>query len=101
MFQMISTKQLRAVFDPDRLDPPTGPESPELTIKWYQQDLYDWFRINHIDPNTDFHVGWHQDEDHPDLGRAHFQYSIADEEDRWEITFDLETLSLISITMMN
>ncbi|PHQ45062.1 hypothetical protein DJ68_15025, partial [Halorubrum sp. C3] len=34
----IEAKQLRAVFDPTRLgDPPTGPESPELTVKWYRQ----------------------------------------------------------------
>ncbi|MFC6771278.1 hypothetical protein ACFQDD_07080, partial [Halorubrum pallidum] len=40
-------------------------------------------------------AGWHQDEDHPDLGRAHFQYSVADTEDRWEITFEHETPSLV------
>jgi hypothetical protein len=55
----IEAKQLRAIFDPGRLDPPTGPESPELTIKWYRQDPDDWFRINYTDPNTGFHAGWH------------------------------------------
>jgi len=95
-FLMISRpKQLRAVFDPNRLTPPTGPESPELTVKWYRQDPHDWFRINYTDPNTGFHAGWHQDEDHPDLGRAYFQYSTANTEDRWGITFDHETPSLI------
>jgi len=29
----IEAKQLRAIFDPARLDPPTGPESPKLTIR--------------------------------------------------------------------
>ena len=48
----IEAKQLRARFDPDRLDPPTGPESPELTITWYRQDPHDWFRVNYTDPNT-------------------------------------------------
>lgn len=28
------------------------------------------------------HAGLHQDEDHPNLGRALFYYSVADEEDR-------------------
>jgi len=54
----IEAKQLRAIFDPARLDPHTGPESPELTVKWYRQDPHDWFRINYTDPNTGFHAGW-------------------------------------------
>ena len=69
--------------------------SPELIITWYRQSPHDWFRVNYSDPNTGFHAGWHQDEDHLDLGRAHFQYSTDEEEDRWEITFEHETLSLI------
>lgn len=55
----IEAKQLRATFDPARLDPPTGPESPELVIKWYRQNPHDWFRIDYTDPNTGFHAGWH------------------------------------------
>jgi len=91
----IEATQLRVIFDPARLDPPTGPESPTLTVKWYRQDPDDWFRVNYTDPNTSFHAGWHQDEDHPDLGQAHFQYSTATTEDRWGITFEHETPSLI------
>ena len=68
----VEAKQLRAVFDPTRLDPPTGPDAPELSIKWYRQDPNDWFRINYTNPNAGFHAGWHQDEDHSDLGRTHF-----------------------------
>jgi hypothetical protein len=51
--------------------------------------------VNYSDPNTGFHAGWHQDEDHPDHGRARFQYSTNDESDRWGIIFDHETPSLI------
>jgi len=91
----IEAKQLRAIFHPARLDPPTGPESPELALKWYRQDPDDWFRINYTDPNTDFHASWHQDENHPDLGQAHFQYSTANTQDRWRITFEHEPPSLI------
>lgn len=91
----IEAKQLHATFDPDRLDPPTGPESPELTVKWSRQNPHDWFRIDYIDPNTDFHAGWHQDEDHPDLGRAHFQYSGADGVIRRKLRLEHETPSLI------
>jgi len=91
----IESKQLRAAFAPDLLDPPTGPDSPELTIKSYRHEPHDWFRINYADPNTGFHAGWHQDEDHPNLGWAHFQYSSGDEEDCWGITFTQQTPSLI------
>jgi len=62
---------------------PDSPNSPEPTVKWYRQNPHDWFRINYIDPNTGFHAGRHQDEDHSDLGQAHFQYSAANTEDRW------------------
>lgn len=91
----VEAKQLKATFDSDRLEPPTGPEDPELVIEWYRQTPRDWFRINYNDPNTGFHAGWHQDEDHPDLGRTHFQYSNAEEDDRWGITLQHETPSLI------
>ncbi len=39
--------------------------------------------------------------DHPDLGRAHFQYSAADEEDRWGITFEHVIPSLILWEMVD
>lgn len=91
----VAAKQLQATFDPSRINPPTGPEAPELVIKWYRQTPHDWFRINYSDPNTDFHAGWHQDEDHEDLGRAHFQYSIDEETTHQPVTFQHETPSLI------
>jgi hypothetical protein len=91
----VEAKQLRAIFDPAQLDPLTGSNPSELTVKWYRQHPQDWFRINYTDQNTGFHTGWHQDEDHPDLGQAHFQYSAANTKHRWEIMFDHETPSLI------
>ena len=91
----IAAKQLRAVFDPTRLDPPTGPKSPTLTITWYRQEPHDWFRVNYTDPNTGFHAGWHQDEDHPNLGRTHFQYTTGDETSRQSTSFEHDTPSLI------
>ncbi|GAA5049489.1 hypothetical protein ACFFQF_24380 [Haladaptatus pallidirubidus] len=91
----VAAKQLQATFDPIRIDPPTGPEAPELVIEWYRQTPHDWFRINYSDPNTGFHAGWHQDGDHEDLGRAHFQYSIDEETTHQPVTFQHETPSLI------
>lgn len=91
----VEARHLRALFDPDRLTPPSGPESPELEITWYRQTPHDWFRVNYSDSNTGFHAGWHQDEDHADLGRTHFQYSNAETTERRAITFQHETSSLI------
>jgi hypothetical protein len=91
----VEARRLRATFDPDRLDPPTGPEPPRLDVEWYRGESDDWFRIDFSDPNTGFHAGWHQDEDHPGLGRTHFQYSVGETEDRWAASFDHETPSLI------
>lgn len=91
----VTATELRAEFDPRRLEPATGPDAPSLTIKWYRQRPHDWFRVDFRDPNTDFHAGWHQDEDHPDLGRAHFQYARPRESDRWGVTFEHETPSLV------
>lgn len=68
----VEAKQLHAIFDPARLAPPTGPESSEFDITWYRQTPADWFRVNYSGPNTGFYAGWHHDEDHSDLDRAHF-----------------------------
>lgn len=91
----VEAKRLKATFDPNRLEPPTGPDAPELVIEWYRQTPHDWFRVNYSDPNAGFHAGWHQDEDHLDLGCAHFQYSTDEEDDRRAVTFRHETPSLI------
>lgn len=91
----VVAERLRATFEPTRLTPPTGPDAPELVIVWYRQTPHDWFRVDYTDPNTGFHAGWHQDEDHPELGRAHFQYSTPDDGDRWGVTFVHYTPSLV------
>lgn len=87
--------KLEATFDPARLDVETGPESPRLVVTWYRGSPRDWFRVDYTDPNTGFHAGWHQDEDHPELGPAHFQCTVDDETKRRGISFRHETPSLI------
>jgi hypothetical protein len=91
----ITAKRLRATVAPERLVPPTGPEVPTATVAWYRQSPHDWFRVDFTDPNTQFHAGWHQDEDHPDLGRTHFQYTMGEESDPWAVEFEHETPSLV------
>lgn len=92
---VVEARELRATFDPDRLEPPTGPESPRLDIEWVRSETDDWFRVDFSDPNTGFHAGWHQDEDHPDLGRTHFQYSVDNEVEYRSVSFRHTTPSLI------
>lgn len=70
----IQKRYLAAEIDPQRITPPTGPESPRLEVHWKLVPPHDEFRIDYADPNVGFHCGWHRNEDHDDLGKAHFQY---------------------------
>ena len=70
----IVKRYLCARIDPDRIVPPTGPESPTLDVEWRFVDDEPYYRIHYADPNTGFNCGWHRDDDHPDLGPVHFQY---------------------------
>jgi hypothetical protein len=70
----ISKAFVRANVAPDRIEPPTGPESPVLDVEWRFRPETEYYRIHYADPNTGFNCGWHRDEDHPDLGPVHFQY---------------------------
>jgi hypothetical protein len=52
----IEKRSLRAVFDSDRLTPPTGPENPSLSVEWRLHDGTEYFRIDYIDPTVRFIV---------------------------------------------
>ncbi|MDB2224441.1 hypothetical protein PM023_07125 [Halorubrum ezzemoulense] len=73
----IQKRYLAAAIDSQRVVPPTGSESPQLEVHWKLTPPHDEFRIDYADPNAEFHCGWHQDDDHDDLGAAHFQYQTA------------------------
>lgn len=73
----IQKRYLAAEIDPQRVVPPTGPQSPQLEVHWKLTPPHNEFRIDYADPNVEFHCGWHQDGDHDDLGAAHFQYQTA------------------------
>lgn len=70
----IQKRYLTAEIDSQRVTPPTGPESPQLEVHWKLTPPHDELRIDYADPNVGCHCGWHQNEDHSDLGVAHFQY---------------------------
>ena len=55
--------------------PPTGPETPTLDVEWRFVGDEPYYRIHYGDPNSGFDCGWHRDDDHPDLGPVHFQYT--------------------------
>ena len=46
-------------------------------LRW--RDDYDYYWFNWIEPERDFLLGWHQDDDHPDLGPVHVQVSQGGE----------------------
>jgi len=90
----VRAQRLRATFAPGRLDPPTGPEAPTLTVEWIRGAARDWFRIDYADPNTGLHAGWHQDEDHPEFGPCHRQVTVSGGPTDYEtFGFDHETPS--------
>ena len=72
----IVKRYLQAEVDPDRIVPPTGPQSPTLDVEWRFVGNEGFYRIHYADPNTGFNCGWHRDDDHPELGPVHFQYEI-------------------------
>lgn len=73
----IQKRYLAAEIDPQRVDPPTGPAAPRLTVHWKRTTPHTEFRVDYADPNIPFHCGWHRDDDHSDLGETHFQYETA------------------------
>ena len=89
----IQRRYLVATVDPHRVVPPSGPASPTIEVHWKLVPPHDEFRIDYSDPNTGFHCGWHQDEDHSDLGTAHFQYQTASMETphREGVAFDAKS----------
>lgn len=50
-------------------------DDAQLEIRfWYPQGVgHEYYRINWIEPTRDLMLGFHQDADHPDLGRCHIQ----------------------------
>lgn len=87
----IVKRYLRAAIAPNRVDPPTGPESPRLDVAWRFVDEESYYRIHYADPNTGLNCGWHRDDDHPDLGSVHFQYECpAAGNEREPVRFDSE-----------
>lgn len=89
----IRKSYLAAEIDPSRVEPPTGPESPRLELRWETAPPHERFRVDYYDPNTGFHCGWHRDEEHPDLGETHFQYRTPemDGPTHEPVSFDAES----------
>ncbi len=90
-----TAQTLQVRFHPERLPGDVGPRPPKLEIEWYRGSPDDWFRVDYSEPNTGHHVGWHQDEDHPQLGTAHLQETQDGETRHRKKTFEHETPSLV------
>lgn len=77
----ISKEFLRATVAPDRITPPTGSDPPVIDVEWRFDGETEYYRIHYADPNTGFNCGWHRDDDHPELGAVHFQYTHPEDEE--------------------
>lgn len=51
----------------------------EVGFELRGQDQHDHYWFNWIEPERDFLLGWHQDDDHPDLGPVHVQVNQGGE----------------------
>jgi len=56
-------------------------ETARLEVRfWYPEDIdYEYYRLNWIEPTQDLMLGFHQDADHPGLGRCHLQLDFEGE----------------------
>lgn len=54
-------------------------EDATLTVQFsYPRAVdYEYYVVEWSEPDRDIGIGWHQDEDHPDLGECHFQIDHA------------------------
>jgi hypothetical protein len=55
-------------------------ETARLEIRfWYPAGVdHEYYRINWVEPDRNLMLGFHQDADHPDLGRCHIQLNHED-----------------------
>lgn len=70
----VQRRYLSGEVNPDRINQSTGSTPPQVEVRWKLVPPHDEFRIDYHDTNLDVHCGWHCDDDHPELGEAHFQY---------------------------
>jgi hypothetical protein len=47
---------------------------------WYPEGVdYEYYHLNWVEPTRDLMLGYHQDADHPDIGRCHLQLDFEGE----------------------
>ncbi|WP_226011343.1 hypothetical protein [Halomicrobium salinisoli] len=56
---------------------PVDEAALEVTFSYPQSVDYEYYVVQWSEPGRDFGVGWHQDEDHPELGECHVQIDHA------------------------
>lgn len=82
---------VRATFDPDEFlgtSYPTNEAEIHVSFDFPPSSDYDFYRIQWVEPERDFMVGWHQDETHMNLGECHVQLDHRGETvQREEATF--------------
>ncbi|MDZ7688747.1 MAG: hypothetical protein U5J64_08520 [Halobacteriales archaeon] len=73
--------RVRAVLDTETfLGQEYERERAELEVEWRPRSERDAFRVQYNEPGSPWSCGWHQDDDHEELGPCHFQVDHAD----WE-----------------
>jgi len=71
--------QVSAVLDMSEfLDEGYESVKAELEVEWRPRQDRDEFRVQYNESGTEWSCGWHQDDDHDELGPAHFQVNHSE-----------------------
>lgn len=78
----IRRKQVHADVDPTvafGVDGDTSTARLEVQFEFPQDAGYDYYRVQWVDPDRNYSVGWHQDDHRDALGNCHLQLDYRDE----------------------
>lgn len=70
-YRVVARTDPRLVLDDEAYPVTTARIEVGFELRWNED--YDHYWLNWIEPERDFLLGWHQDDDHSDLGAVHLQ----------------------------
>jgi len=89
--------QVRAILDMAEFLNEEYESEAELEVQWRPRQQRDEFRIQYNESDTDWSCGWHQDDDHEELGPVHFQINHSKWEDGYYETTSFEDTNPMAV----
>jgi len=69
----------------------------ELEVQWRPRQKRDEFRIQYNESDTEWSCGWHQDDDHEELGPTHFQVNHSEWDEGYYETVSFEDTNPMAV----